>query len=269
MLTIGQLAAHAGTTVRTVRHYHAKGLLTEPERDASGYRRYDANAVVELIKIRTLAEAGVPLSRVKALLVADREEFAAAVADIDKRLRAEIREQQKRRERINRLAAGDSLALPPDAVAYLDRLRELGLPERMIEGERDAWILIAAQAPDRMAKWIALKREQLEDPEVVELYGRLYEMAGWQPDDPRLPDLADWLATVISAAYDRQEPDSDDSLAVGLVELVDSIFVDTVPAARRLMELLEERGWSGWTQLEPTSDAHSSHRTSSRQPIAT
>src|SRR3989337_2712208 len=106
MLTIGQLATHAGVTVRAVRHYHARGLLPEPERDASGYRRYDANAVVGLIKIRTLADAGVPLSRVKELLEADEEEFAAAVGEIDKRLRAEIREQQKRRERINRLAAG-------------------------------------------------------------------------------------------------------------------------------------------------------------------
>ena len=46
MLTIGQLAACAGVTVRAVRHYHAKGLLPEPERDASGYRSYDAAAVV-------------------------------------------------------------------------------------------------------------------------------------------------------------------------------------------------------------------------------
>ena len=61
MLTIGQLAAYAGVTVRAVRHYHAKGLLPEPIRDPSGYRRYDAAAVVELIRIKTLAEAGVPL----------------------------------------------------------------------------------------------------------------------------------------------------------------------------------------------------------------
>jgi MerR family regulatory protein len=59
MLTIGQLAAYAGVTVRTVRHYHQIGLLPEPERDASGYRRYGARAVVSLIKIRTLANAGV------------------------------------------------------------------------------------------------------------------------------------------------------------------------------------------------------------------
>ena len=37
-LTIGQLAAHVGVTVRAIRHYHARGLLTEPARDASGYR---------------------------------------------------------------------------------------------------------------------------------------------------------------------------------------------------------------------------------------
>ena len=48
MLTISQLATYAGVTVRAVRHYHAKGLLPEPERDSSGYRRYDAAAVVEL-----------------------------------------------------------------------------------------------------------------------------------------------------------------------------------------------------------------------------
>ena len=130
MLTISQLAAYAGVTVRAVRHYHAKGLLPEPERDHSGYRRYDAAAVVELIRIRTLADAGVPLSRVRELLAADEEAFAAAVEEIDQRLRAEIRERQRHRERIALLAAGDSLALPPEAVAYLDRLRGVGVPER-------------------------------------------------------------------------------------------------------------------------------------------
>jgi len=254
MLTIGQLAAHAGVTVRAVRHYHAKGLLPEPVRDASGYRRYDAKAVVELIKIRTLAEAGVPLARVEELLHADGAQFASAVAEIDERLRAEIRERNRHRERIARLAAGDSLALPPEAVAYLDRLRELGLPERLVEAERDAWILVAAHSPENIVKWIGLKREQLENPEVVELYWRLYDMVDWQIDDPRLPELADWLAAHLTAAQDDWEQyDTDDALAAGSVDLLDSIFVEAVPAATRLMQLLEERGWSGWTQLEPTT----------------
>jgi DNA-binding transcriptional MerR regulator len=100
MLTISQLASYAGVTVRAVRHYHAKGLLPEPTRDHSGYRRYDAAAVVELIRIRTLAETGVPLARVKELLAAGEEEFTAAVDEIDRRLRAEIRERQRHRERL-------------------------------------------------------------------------------------------------------------------------------------------------------------------------
>lgn len=250
MLTIGQLAAHADVTVRTVRHYHAKGLLPEPERDASGYRRYDAKAVVELIRIRTLADAGVPLSDVKRLLAADEDEFATAVAGIDRRLRAEIRARQRYRERIARLAAGDSLALPAEAVAYLDRLRELGLPEPMVQAERDAWILIAAHSPQRVARWIAVKREQLEEPEVLELYRRLWEMVQWKPDDPRLPELADWLAQVFNA-HAKDADDTDDALAAGSVNLVDSMFLELVPAAQRLLRLLEERGWSGWTQLEP------------------
>ena len=38
-VTIGQAAAFAGITVKTVRHYHEHGLVEEPRRDASGYRR--------------------------------------------------------------------------------------------------------------------------------------------------------------------------------------------------------------------------------------
>src|SRR2546423_15208309 len=90
MLTIGQLASYAGVTIRAVRHYHQIGLLLEPERDDSGYRTYDAVAVVRLIRIRTLAAAGVPLARVRELLDADPETFAAATIEIDRQLRAQI-----------------------------------------------------------------------------------------------------------------------------------------------------------------------------------
>ncbi len=155
MLTIGQLAAYSGVTTRAVRHYHQIGLLPEPERDASGYRTYAAPAVVRLIRIRTLAEAGVPLARVQQLLDADADEFAEAVGEIDRRLRDEIREVQEHRRRIAKLAAGDSLALPTVVTAYLDGMRALGAPEVMVEMERDAWILIAARMPEKIAEYMA------------------------------------------------------------------------------------------------------------------
>ncbi|MCW2856005.1 MAG: transcriptional regulator, MerR family [Marmoricola sp.] len=251
MLTISQLASYAGVTVRAVRHYHDKGLLPEPVRDHAGYRRYDAAAVVELIRIRTLAEAGVPLARVKELLGAGSEEFAAAVAQIDRRLRAEIRERQRHRERILQLTAGESLALPPDAVAYLDRLRELGIPERMIGGERDAWILVAAQLPERMEMYIQSKREQLEDASVVEFYRDMDDVIDWEPGDPRLPALADRLVAQLETVDEAEwKAFAEDPMSDDLVALLDSMFLDQVPIAGDLGRLLEERGWTGWTKFE-------------------
>lgn len=254
MLTIGELASYAGVTIRAVRHYHAKGLLPEPERDHSGYRRYDARAVSELIRIRTLAEAGVPLARVEELLDADPEEFAAAVAEIDRRLREEINERQNHRRRIAQLAAGDNLALPPEAAAYLARLREIGLPERLIEGERDAWILVAAQMPQHMATFMALKAAQLDDPDQGDLYRDLAAAIDWSADDPRIPALADRLVglieaevAVLPADVAQAELDLPDDLAA----LLDAVFVGSVPMARRLLRELEERGWTGWTKLTP------------------
>lgn len=253
MLTIGQLAAYAGVTVRAVRHYHAKGLLLEPERDHSGYRRYDAHAVVDLIKIRTLADAGVPLARVRELLGADEQEFSAAVADIDRRLCAEIQQRQQHRERIAQLATGDSLALPAEAAAYLDRLRELGIPELMVEGERDAWILVAGQLPERISLYLTLKRQQLDDPATIETYHDLAEIIGWKADDPRVAAVADRLVDAFEAdsADPRQDWENlDREITDDLAELLDSVFLNSVPIARQLLRHLEERGWRGWTKIE-------------------
>ena len=247
MLTISQLASYAGVTVRAVRHYHAKGLLPEPERDHSGYRRYDAGAVVELIRIRTLAEAGVPLSRVQELLTADAGEFATAVEQIDRRLRAEIREAQQHRTRIAQLAAGDSLALPPEAVAYLDGLRALGVPEMVVDAERDAWILVAAQLPEQMPFFMQMKQAQLETEGVRDLYLAIGDVVSWTPDDPRVADFVDRLATQFESVPDVQW--EADPLTEDLAALLDGVFLDSVPAARRILRLLEERGWTGWTKI--------------------
>ncbi|MEU6133315.1 MerR family transcriptional regulator [Nocardioides sp. NPDC047086] len=257
MLTISQLASSAGVTVRAVRHYHAKGLLVEPERDHSGYRRHDAAAVVDLIKIRILADAGVPLSRVKELLDAGDDDFKKAVAEIDKRLRLEIRERQAHRERIARLVHGDGLALPPEAVAYLERMRELGIPQRIIDGERDAWILVAAQQPQSMEAFIRSKVGQLDDPSVVGTYKELEAMLDWLPGDPRLEAMADRIVSQLEAISPEDWAayvDDDQAMPPELVALLDSMFVEQVPVAGDLMRLVEKRGYTGWTKLERIQD---------------
>ena len=251
MLTIGQLAAYAGVTVRAVRHYHQVGLLPEPDRDASGYRTYGPLAVVQLTKIRTLAEAGVPLAKVGELLEADEATFAQAVGEIDGRLRAEIERLQTNRKQIAQLAAGDSLVLPPEVVAYLDRLRELGVSDRMIEGERDGWILIAARWPDRIAEWMPEKWAQLENPLTVRLYRLLGETLETD-SDVRLEEVADLLVQVVEEAAARGELDHEDEAFedTPFVNLLDALVVESDPRGGRLLELMRARGWTGWTKLE-------------------
>ncbi|MGY6652329.1 MerR family transcriptional regulator [Amycolatopsis sp. TRM77291] len=257
MLTIGELASYAGVTVRAVRHYHAKGLLPEPERDHSGYRRYNAGAMIELVRIRTLAEAGVPLSRVRELLQADEREFAAAVTEIDERLRAEIRQRQRHRERIARLACGDALVLPPEVVEILDRLRAHGVDERIVQVERDGWILLAAHSPERIPEWAARKRAQLADPPLIDFYLILGQALDRSDDDAELIELADKLAVHITRMADERNEAyvGDTDVAPPFAELMDALAFDTAPPARRLIELLRTRGWTGWTKLERVTPA--------------
>ncbi|MFE2323419.1 MerR family transcriptional regulator [Streptomyces sp. NPDC059385] len=78
----------------------------EPDRDASGYRRYGANDAIDLIKIRTLAEAGVPPARIRELRSAADEEFQQALQEIDDEVTARIRGLRETQGRLRRLAAG-------------------------------------------------------------------------------------------------------------------------------------------------------------------
>jgi DNA-binding transcriptional MerR regulator len=253
MLTIGQLAAYAGVTVRAVRHYHHIGLLPEPERDASGYRRYGATAVVSLIKIRTLANAGVPLSQVAELLRADAAAFAESVRRIDDQLRDEVERLEASRKQIAQLAAGDSLLVPPEVACYLDRLRQIGASERIVAGERDGWILVAARWPDQIREWIPGKLAELEDPRMVRLYRVLSEIAESDEgdDDPRLAEAADILAELLEQAYAASEAQASEWASDDLpFDLLDAFAVESDQRMERMMQLMRERGWAGWTRLE-------------------
>lgn len=189
-------------------------------------------------------------------MAAGPEEFAAAVEDIDRRLRADIRERRRHRDRIAQLAVGDSLALPPEAVAYFDRMRELGFRERVIEVERDSWILIAAQVPDQVPAFMAVKRQQIEDGALRGLYRDIGEVVDCAPDDPRLLEVADRVVAFIEAAVvDAEGVEEEHPLSEDLVELLEAAFLDSFPCAPRLLELLEERGWTGWTMIERVDPA--------------
>mgnify|MGYP004482966415 CR=1 FL=1 len=63
-MLIGELAARAGTSTRTLRYYEQHGLLS-PERDTNGYRRYDDAELRVVHEIRTLLAAGFGLDDIR------------------------------------------------------------------------------------------------------------------------------------------------------------------------------------------------------------
>ncbi|GAA2821564.1 MerR family transcriptional regulator [Nonomuraea rubra] len=191
MFTIGRLADYAGVTTKAIRHYHERGLLAEPGRDSSGYRRYTAQHAIDLVKIRTLAHAGVPLTRIKDLLDADPDTLTAAIAEIDHDLEDRIARLRRTREQLAELRGGDRLFVSPEVADFLDDLRRLGVSERQRNLERDGWILMQTASPQDASVWIAEKRELLNDPEFRALYLDHDAAYDWPPDDPRLPALAD------------------------------------------------------------------------------
>jgi DNA-binding transcriptional MerR regulator len=254
VLTISEVADFAGVTVRAVRHYHQRGLLPEPPRDRSGYRRYDADAVVALVRIRTLAEAGVPLARVAELLEADPEQFGRALADLDADLRAQQRRIAEHRAQVRVLAGGDSLALPQVVVDYLDRLRALGVSDHIVKLERDSWILVHARYREKVADWMAFKTEQLDRPSVQRMYVLFDRSRDRSPDDPRLEEVADAAVAVFEELTAEVPTDAqeDADLDEGVVNLLDDKMVESSPAWQRVLELIEERGWTGWSDVRQT-----------------
>ncbi|MGW2486765.1 MerR family transcriptional regulator [Streptomyces sp. NPDC001606] len=63
-MRIGELAARAGTTTRTLRYYEARGLLPA-RRDDKGHRAYDEGDLRLLEQIRTLQDFGFDLEETR------------------------------------------------------------------------------------------------------------------------------------------------------------------------------------------------------------
>ncbi len=241
MITIGQLAKYAGVTIKAVRHYHKRGLLKEPPRDASNYRRYSTQDAIALVKIKTLADAGVPLARIKGLLAADPDRFAAAIAEIDRKIQERIAELARTRKRIAQLRGGDRLFVSAEVAGYLDRLRELGVSARTVQIERDVWILMQSVSPKQAAVWIADKRAAISNPEFRAIYLEYDAAFDWSADDPRLNALAErtqrWLAKRQGRSKRRKRSVQDPTIT----QLIATSFDETSPAWDRLAEIARQR----------------------------
>jgi len=95
-MRIGELAAAAGTTTKTLRFYEDSGLLPPTERAANGYRDYGPEALSRLDFIRRGQAAGLTLAQIREVIdIRDagdapchhvHELLTARVVDVDRQI---------------------------------------------------------------------------------------------------------------------------------------------------------------------------------------
>jgi len=115
--------------------------------------------------------------------------------------------------------------------------------------ERDAWIMVAAQVPDEIDAIMALKQAELDHPDMQTFYRLVSQVLDGPPEHPRVVELADVLERIMTRAVEAGETGpgwADD----GFVDLLDATTANSSPVAVRLLSILEERGWRGWTRIE-------------------
>lgn len=123
-LSVGQLAARAGLTVRALHHYDAIGLL-RPERTPAGHRRYGAAEVERLQRITSLRALGVPLGDIGRVLDDGAFDPAALLSRQRAALAAEAARLGALADRIDALGrllqrrAEAGVPVPPDAFLTL------------------------------------------------------------------------------------------------------------------------------------------------------
>ncbi|KAA6211382.1 MerR family transcriptional regulator [Streptomyces filamentosus] len=123
---IGELARRTGLTVKTIRFYSDRGIVTPTDRSPAGYRLYDTGAAARLDLVRTLRTLGLDLPTIRRIV--DRElslpEVAAAHAEA---LAAQIRILRLRHAVLTVVA---ERGLTPEETELMHQLAQLSEDER-------------------------------------------------------------------------------------------------------------------------------------------
>jgi DNA-binding transcriptional MerR regulator len=115
LMRIGELAAAAGVSSRTVDYYTSLNLLTPATRTPGNFRLYDPGAVERIAIIRQLESHGVPLDAIAAALSAPH---AADLSALLRRLDDDVHTLQQAAD----TAGPDTYALLTTAAARAHNL---------------------------------------------------------------------------------------------------------------------------------------------------
>ncbi|GGZ25531.1 MerR family transcriptional regulator [Streptomyces inusitatus] len=225
-LTVGQVSAHLGVTVRALHHWDGIGLARPSLRTHAGYRLYTAADLERLHRIVVYREIGLGLDRIRTVL-------DDPTADVPGALRAQRDRIAERIERLQRL--GDGL-------------------DRMIEAHERGPLLTAEQqrgifGPGWDPEWPAQARRSYGDTAQWLQYAERSAARG--PEEWR--DVADAVAGLDRALGDAMDagvrPGSPE--AERLVERHREVFASYFPLTRRMQVCLGRR-----YEADPAFAAH-------------
>jgi len=91
VLTIGAIARQAGVNVETIRFYHRRGLLPEPQKPLGGVRRYTEGDVARVRFIKSAQRLGFTLDEIGLLLRLDDGTHCAEAREIAEHKLADVR----------------------------------------------------------------------------------------------------------------------------------------------------------------------------------
>jgi DNA-binding transcriptional MerR regulator len=124
MLKVGELAALANLTVRTLHHYDSIGLLQPSARSDAGYRLYDRNDVARLQRIQALRSFGMGLADIGLYLDSPA---GSSLALIDRQLATldrQMRDAARMREQLLRVRGQLASGAMPDLSTWLTTLEQ-------------------------------------------------------------------------------------------------------------------------------------------------
>ncbi|WP_432923601.1 MerR family transcriptional regulator [Microbispora sp. CA-135349] len=249
-MRIGELAALAGVSTRTVRHYHHQGVLPEPARRVNGYREYGLRDALRLARARRLTELGLSLDEVRDVLAGDStRELREILLELDADLARQEEAIRARRERLAALLSEESPspdgAVSPRMAEFLRCLEPVRhSPFAAADAELLALLDTAAEPEDR-DRLLELMRP-LTTPEALaraeELYRRLAELDEADPADPRVgalaADFAAHLPRDLAAGLATTVPSAGDPFAQAFLADLSPAQAEVV---RRVLALLADR----------------------------
>ncbi|MEX0604908.1 MAG: Cd(II)/Pb(II)-responsive transcriptional regulator [Marinobacter sp.] len=101
-MKIGEISSMTGIPVETIRYYEKIGLLSEPEREASSYRRYQHHHVERLLFIKRCRNLDMAQDEIRDL-VKLAEQPGADCGEVDALLARHLHHVRERLQELNHL----------------------------------------------------------------------------------------------------------------------------------------------------------------------